>query len=307
LSNVTIIWLCVYVYDIEPQRLYGFRSLAGVKSRLGECALSQIKVLVRGAGEQASGIAHRLHRCHFRVCMTEAAEPMAIRRGVSFSEAVRLGSMEVEGVVAIRVPDVHELERVWEQGKIPVIVDPAARIRTTLRPQVVVDAILAKANLGTSIDDAPIVIGVGPGFEAGIDVHAVVETNRGHNLGRVFLRGHAAPDTGVPAAVDGYALQRVLKTPVKGIFRGFKEIGDPVSPGDVVGEVDEVPMKAEISGVIRGILPSGLCTPSGMKAGDIDPRMKREYCFQISDKARAIAGGVLEAILIHDGRMKEEP
>jgi xanthine dehydrogenase accessory factor len=235
--------------------------------------------------------------------MTETAEPTAIRRGVSFSEAVRRGSIEVEGVVAVRVWNVHELKEAWNQGKIPVMVDPEARVRAAVQPDVVVDAILAKANLGTSINDAPIVVGVGPGFEAGLDAHAVVETNRGHDLGRVFLQGHAAPDTGVPAAVDGHAAQRVLRTPAEGVFQGHKEIGDAVRPGDVVGEVGGILMKAEIAGILRGVLPSGIYTPRGMKAGDIDPRTKPEYCFQISDKARAIAGGVLEAILMHDGRM----
>jgi xanthine dehydrogenase accessory factor len=260
--------------------------------------LAHVTVLVKGAGEQATGIAYRLRRCHFRVCMTEIAEPTAIRRGVSFSEAVRLGATEVEGVRAVQARSLEEIHRAWDEGSIPVVVDPHGEIRQALRPRVVVDAILAKVNLNTSVTDAPVVIGVGPGFEAGPDVHAAVETNRGHNLGRIYFQGHAEPDTGVPAAVNGKAIERVLRTPKDGIFEVHREIGEGVRAGEVVATVGGAPMRAEIAGMIRGMLPSGLHVPKGIKAADIDPRMNREYCFQISDKARTIAGGVLEAVLM---------
>ena len=256
-----------------------------------------LKVLIRGAGEMATGVAHRLHRCHFRVVMTEIPRPLCIRRKVSFSEAVFEGEQEVEGVRAVLVRDPSEVEGLWQRGLIPVIVDPEARCRETIKPDVVVDAILAKRNTGTWRDFAPLVIGLGPGFKAGEDVDVVIETNRGHDLGRVIYRGEAEPDTGVPGEIAGVSAQRVLRAPADGTFRPVKEIGDRVEAGEVVAWVGDAPLRTEISGVIRGLLREGMEVRKGLKSGDVDPRGKRENCFTISDKARAIAGGVLEAIL----------
>ncbi|MBI4488433.1 MAG: EF2563 family selenium-dependent molybdenum hydroxylase system protein [Deltaproteobacteria bacterium] len=256
-----------------------------------------LKVLVRGGGEMASAIACRLHHCHMRVFITEVAVPTTVRRMVAFAEAVYEGSHSIEGVQAVRVSSVEEGYKVWEKGGIPVLVDPQARVREVLHPVVIVDAIMAKKNSGTDKSHAPLVIGVGPGFTVGTNVHAVVETNRGHNLGRVLWQGQAEQDTGVPAPVSGYTNERVLRVPHKGLFKALYSIGDPMEPGKVVAQVDGYPIQAQIKGVLRGLLKDGISVEAGMKAGDIDPRGEREYCYLISDKARAIAGGVLEAIL----------
>ncbi len=262
----------------------------------------ELKVLIRGAGEMASGVAHRLHRCHFRVIMTEIPEPLCIRRRVSFSEAVFEGEQEVEGVRAVLISDPREAEEVWRQDAIPVIIDPEARSREVIKPDVMVDAILAKRNIGTRRDFAPLVIGLGPGFKAGEDVDVVIETNRGHNLGRVIYRGEAEPDTGVPGVIAGVSAERVLRAPADGIFRPVKEIGDLVRAGEVVAWVGESPMKTAIDGVIRGLLREGTRVKKGLKSGDVDPRGQRENCYTISDKARTISGGVLEAVLAHFNR-----
>ena len=255
-------------------------------------------VLIRGAGEMATGVAHRLNESRLRVCLLEVAKPLAVRRTICFSEAVYDGEKEVEGVWAKLIATQDEIHSVWEEEKIPVLIDPDSRQTCDfLKPDVVVDAILAKRNLGTRSDDAPLVIGLGPGFIAGKDVHVVIETNRGHHLGRVILQGEAEPDTGIPGEIGGYSVERVLRTMKKGIFGSTKSIGDPVSKGTVVAVVDDFPVIAQISGMIRGLLRDGVEVRRGTKVGDIDPRGKKEYCFTISEKARAIGGGVLEAIL----------
>ena len=255
-------------------------------------------VLIRGAGEMATGVAHRLYQSHLKVCLLEIAKPLAVRRTVCFSEAIYDGEKEVEGVRAKFVATPDEISSVWTEEMIPVLVDPDARqTRDSLKPDVVVDAILAKINLGTRSDDASLVIGLGPGFAAGKDVHAVIETNRGHHLGRVILKGEAEPDTGIPGEIGGYSAERVLRTMKKGVFRSTQSIGDQVSKGTVVAVVDDFPVMAQISGMIRGLLRDGVEVKRGTKVGDVDPRGKKEYCFTISEKARAIGGGVLEAIL----------
>jgi xanthine dehydrogenase accessory factor len=229
--------------------------------------------------------------------LTEIAEPLAVRRAVSFCEAVFEREKEVEGVTARLVGTEKDVRLAWKEGRIPLLIDPGAKIRGIIKPDVLVDAILAKENLGTRTGDAPLVIGLGPGFKAGEDVHMVIETNRGHNLGRVIEKGEAEPNTGVPGNIGGYTWERVLRAPAAGIFRAKKKIGDTVQSGETVADVDGGPVKAGISGVLRGILRDGIRVKEQMKAGDIDPRGTRENCFTISDKARAIAGGVLEAIL----------
>jgi len=256
-----------------------------------------LKVLVRGGGEMASGIVHRLNRCHMRVLITEVAAPTTVRRTVAFADAVFTGKHVIEGVEAVRVSSPEEAYKVWENGAIPIFVDPEARIRQVIRPEVLVNAILAKKDTDTDKSHAPLVIGVGPGFRAGVNAHAVVESNRGHNLGRVLWEGEAERDTGIPAPVGGFSEGRVLRVPQKGLFKALREIGNLVNVGDLVGEVDGNPVRAQIHGVLRGLLKDGIPVKEGMKAGDIDPRGEREYCYMISDKARAIAGGVLEAIL----------
>jgi len=263
-----------------------------------ERKIEDLIVLIRGAGEMASGVAHRLHQSHFKICMLEIVEPIAVRREVSFCEAVYEGEKEVEGVRAKLVSKPEQIPAAWKGGKIPILVDPdSKKTRQFLKPDVLVDAIMAKRNLGTQIKDAPLVIGLGPGFTAGKDVHLVIETNRGHDLGKVIRNGAAEPDTGIPGEIGGYAVERVLRTLKKGVFYPQKSIGDKVNKGSVVAVVDDFPVIAEISGVVRGLLREGVEVRKGMKVGDIDPRGKRGLCFTISDKARAIGGGVLEAIL----------
>lgn len=254
-------------------------------------------VVIKGAGDLASGVAHRLHQAGFPVIMTEIPRPTVIRRAVAFAEAVYSGAVTVEGVTARLVTGPEEALTKATRGEIAVLVDPRAGVIATLRPEIVVDAIMAKTNLGTSMEQAPIVIALGPGFTAGRDAHAVVETRRGHYLGRVIWQGEALPNTGIPGEVMGYTEERVLRAPADGIFMGCKANGDLVTTGETVAMVGEVPLPARISGVLRGILHDGLEVTRGMKVGDIDPRGERDYCFTISDKARAIAGGVLEAIL----------
>lgn len=258
---------------------------------------SEIRVCIKGGGEMASGVAWRLCQCGFRVCITEINAPLAVRRGVSFCEAVYDGTAVVQGVEAVLVRGTEETGALWDQGKIPLLVDPRCDLRHVLQPEVIVDAILAKKNLGTSIADAPLVIALGPGFEAGKDAHAVVETQRGHDLGRLLTAGHATSNTGIPGSIEGYTLERVLRSPATGPWESPREIGDHVTRDDLIGSVVGIEVKASLSGVLRGMIRPGASVWKGLKIGDIDPRDRREYCFSISEKALAIAGGVLEGIL----------
>lgn len=252
-------------------------------------------VLIKSGGDIATGIAHRLHTSGYRVVITELAQPTVIRRPVSFASAVYQGQCQVEGVTAQRVS--KEQTQNLPRDIIPVIVDPECDCLEWFHPAAIIDAILAKINTGTTMQDAPVTVGVGPGFCAGNDVHAVVETMRGHDLGRVLLNGAAWPNTGVPGEIGGYSLERLLRAPCKGNFTAVVSIGDTVAAGDVVARVADQPVIAQISGVVRGLLFEGLAVEQGMKIGDIDPRCRREHCFTISDKARAVGGGVLEALL----------
>ena len=259
-------------------------------------------ILIRGGGELASGIACRLTCSHFKVCLTEIAHPQAVRREVSFCEAVYEGEKEVEGVVVKLISSPDGIFPVWEKGKVPLLIDPEATVRDTLKPDILVDAILAKKNLGTKISDASLVIGLGPGFTAGKDVHIVIETNRGHNLGKVIVHGDAEANTGLPGVIAGVSAERVLRALKAGWLSTNKKIGEHVQAGEVVAFVDGSPVKAQVDGIIRGLLRNGDEVHKGMKVGDVDPRGIRDYCYTISDKARAIAGGVLEAILSHFNR-----
>jgi len=260
--------------------------------------LTQLVVLIRGGGEVASGVAHRLARAHFKVCITEIAQPLAVSRGVAFCEAIYDGKKEVEGVIARRITSANEIPKVWQENEIPIIVDPEASIKNTLNPNVVVDAIMAKRNLGTKITDAPLVIGLGPGFMAGKDVHMVVETNDGESLGRVITEGEAEKDTGIPVAIDGLTFERVLHSPKDGLFLTKKEIGDFVAAGEIVVSVAGHPIKAEIGGIIRALMRSGTKVAKGTKLGEIDPSGSKKACYTIRPKISTIADGVLEAILM---------
>lgn len=263
-------------------------------------------VLIKGAGDLATGVAHRLHRAGMEIVMTEIEAPTAVRRTVAFSQCVYDGIATVEGVTARRVESIQEIRGVLGGREIPVLIDPSASIRTLMPFYAVVDAILAKKNLGTRMDDANIVLALGPGFTAGVDCHGVVETMRGHDLGRLLLEGSAIPNTGVPGDVGGYTTQRIIRASADGVFTPLAEIGQTVAEGDKVAEVDGVPVLALMGGTVRGMLPAGLRVTKGMKSGDIDPRCQRRHCFTISDKARAIGGGVLEGLLYFQNRPEKE-
>lgn len=254
-------------------------------------------VVIKGAGDLATGIACRLHAAGFDLVMTETAQPTTVRCTVAFSQAVYQGSAQVEGVQARLAASAEEAAALAKAGIVAVLVDPEATAVAALQPAAVVDAILAKRNLGTRITDAPCVIGVGPGFTPGLDCHAAVETQRGHDLGRVLWDRSPAPNTGIPGNIGGYTLERLLRAPADGIFTPAARIGDTVDAGQAVGYVAGVAMTAQITGVLRGLLPAGTPVHKGMKSGDVDPRCRREHCFSVSDKARAVGGGVLEAIM----------
>ncbi|MGH7887821.1 MAG: selenium-dependent molybdenum cofactor biosynthesis protein YqeB [Candidatus Binatia bacterium] len=255
-----------------------------------------IRVLIRGGGEMASGIAHRLRQCHMQVLITEVAEPTAVRRRVAFAEAVYRGRHTIEGVTSVRVASAAEVFAELQRGTIPLLIDPEAKIRQQVHPSVIVDATMAKTGGVAGLTDASLVIGIGPGFTVGENVHAVVESNRGYHLGRVIWQGSAQPDTGVPAPVAGHTDARVLRAPRSGRFHALHDIGDRVQAGEIVGEVAGAPIYTEIAGVVRGMLHDGVQIGASVKIGDVDPRGEREYCDTISDKARAIGGGVVEAI-----------
>ncbi len=259
-------------------------------------------VIIKGAGDIASGIALRLKHAKFDIVMTDLERPTAIRRTVCFSQAIVNGTAEVEDVKAERANNTNEIYEIIKRGNIAVIADERADCVGVLKPDFVIDAILAKKNLGTRITDAPVVIAVGPGFTAGVDCHAVVETQRGHYLGRVFFEGSAAENTGVPGNIGGYTTERIIRAVKDGIFTPVCQIGDTVEAGQTVAYVDGEPVKCLIGGVLRGILPENTPVYKGMKSGDVDPRCKKEHCYSVSDKALAVGGGVLEAML----RLKEE-
>ncbi len=258
------------------------------------------RICIRGAGDLASGVALKLYRCGFRcLLMTETAHPLAVRRTVSFCEAIHEGVWEVEGVRSQRATTLSEVFQAWDDQFIPVMVDPENAVRQEYRPDIIVDAIMAKRNIGTAMSQADLVIALGPGFTAGGDAHVVIETHRGHNLGRIIREGTAFPDTGVPGDIGGKTAQRVLRAPAEGIFESTLPIGSLVRQGATVGYVSDVPVISKIDGVLRGLIRPGTFVPYGVKIGDVDPRGEISYCFSVSDKARAIAGGVVEAVLAH--------
>ncbi len=254
-------------------------------------------IVVRGAGDLATGCAWRLVRSGFRVVCLEISEPTVIRRSVSFAAALYEGTAEVEGVRAVRAEDVTAVYDILESGDVPVLADPEARSLESLKPAVLVDAVLAKRNIGTSRDMAPVTVALGPGFSAGDDVDAVVETARGHDLGRVILEGTAAANTGIPGVIGGRGAERVLRAPASGTFTPVAALGDLVEEGQLLARVGEAEIRSPFDGLVRGLLADGITVTEGYKIGDVDPRGADVDWRRISDKARAVAGGVLEAVL----------
>lgn len=254
-------------------------------------------IVIKGAGDLATGAAVRLYQAGLRLLMTEIPEPTVVRRTVAFAEAIYLGETRVEGILARRCADLAEAEAVLAADMIPVLIDPEAQVVPRLRPTVLIDGIMAKRNLGTRITDAPVTIALGPGFVAGRDVHAVIETQRGHYLGRIIFAGAALPDTGVPGDIGGYTRERVLRAPVTGRLARPLAIGARVDAGQTVAWVDEAPVVAAISGTLRGILREGVAVTAGTKLGDVDPRAEPAHCFSVSDKSLAVGGATLAATL----------
>jgi xanthine dehydrogenase accessory factor len=265
-------------------------------------------IIVRGGGDLATGTIYKLKKSGFPVLILEVANPSAIRRNVAFCEAVYQGQQTVEDMTCYKAESLDQAQAFLAQGKLTVLVDPAGEAIPRLQPLAVVDGILAKKNLGTNRTMAPITIGLGPGFTAGEDVDAVIETKRGHNLGRVLWSGSAAPNTGIPGIIGGYGKERVIHCPAKGILRNVKKITDTVSKGQIIAvvetDVGTVPVEATLDGILRGLIRDGYPVTPGFKIADIDPRLDElDNCFTISDKARCIAGGVLEAILQRKGEL----
>ncbi|NLF80126.1 MAG: EF2563 family selenium-dependent molybdenum hydroxylase system protein [Clostridia bacterium] len=253
-------------------------------------------VLIKGAGDLASGVAVCLRREGHQVIMTELPQPTTVRCMVAFSRAVYEGAASVEEIASCSANSLAAVRALLDENMIPVYIGDARPLLKEFNPVVLVDGIIAKKNLGTQINDAPVVIGLGPGFIAGIDCHAVIETSREGEMGRVIYTGSALPDTGIPGNISGYGQERVLRAPGGGIFQPILHIGDMVSQGDVVALVDGQPLVAKISGVLRGLLPAGIRVEAQTKSGDIDPRGDRESCYLISDKALAVGAGVIAAI-----------
>ncbi|MFN2142116.1 MAG: selenium-dependent molybdenum cofactor biosynthesis protein YqeB [Candidatus Promineifilaceae bacterium] len=259
-------------------------------------------IIVRGGGDLGTGVVYRLHKAGFPVLVLELANPLVVRRKVALATAVPEGEIQIEDLCGCRVEDVAEARAVIERGDIPVLVamdlEPVIE-KLDVDLTAVVDARLAKRNIDTRIDQAPLVIGLGPGFTAGQDCHAVIETMRGHTLGRVIWQGSALPNSGTPGIVAGKGAERVLRAPADGAAGWSVEIGDIVSAGQVLGEVDGAPVQAPFDGVVRGLIAPSTAVTKGLKIGDVDARADREACFTISDKALSIGGGVLEAIMVH--------
>lgn len=259
-------------------------------------------VIVRGGGDIATGTIYKLYQCGFRVLILEIQNPSAIRRHVAFCEAVYQGTQTVENVRCTLAGSLDEAKVLLEKGQLVILVDPKGESIQALEPIAVVDAILAKKNLGTTCRMADIVIGLGPGFEAGVDVDAVIETMRGNSLGKVIYKGTAIANTGIPGEIAGFSKERVIHSPITGVLKAVHKIGDTVERGEVLAyienENESVPVRATMDGLLRGLIRDGYQVNQGLKIADIDPRLEEyENCFCISDKARCIAGGVLEAIL----------
>ncbi|MBN1063857.1 selenium-dependent molybdenum cofactor biosynthesis protein YqeB [Clostridium botulinum] len=254
-------------------------------------------IVIKGAGDLATGVATRLKKSGFDIVMTEISQPTTVRRTVAFSQVVYDKKVEVEGITAELASNKENIKKIVEEGNVAVLVDEKAKIIDEIKPKIIIDAIIAKKNLGTKIDDANIVIALGPGFTAGIDCHCVIETKRGHYLGKAIYKGSAIPNTGVPGEVGGFSKERIIRATTDGKILPVSKIGDYVKKGDIVAYVNETPVLAKLDGIVRGMLQKDVSVFKGMKSGDIDPRCEKNHCFTISDKARSIGGGVLEAIL----------
>lgn len=262
-------------------------------------------VIIRGAGDLASGIIAKLYNCNFNVIALEISNPTTIRRKVAFSQVLYEEDFELEGIKASYVKDLNHLDDALKKG-VAVIVDEHLDILNKVKPYALVDAILAKKNLGTNMDMANIVIGVGPGFEATKDVHAVIETKRGHNLGRIYYKGKAFKNTSIPGLINGYGKERVIHANDTGEIKVIKDITSIVDKGEVIAKINDTNVYASIDGLVRGMIRDKTVVNKGLKIADIDPRLEQiENCFTISDKARAIGGGVLEAILKLGGEINE--
>lgn len=264
-------------------------------------------IIVRGGGDLASGTINRLYNMGFKVLVLEIENPNFIRRKVCYGQAAYEGEFLLEGVVSKRADSLEEIKNIWAEEKIPVYVDPCMKILSELKPIAVVDAIIAKKNLGMKKNIAPITIALGPGFEAGRDVDAVIETQRGHNLGRIIFEGFAAENTGIPGIIKGYGKERVIHAPVSGKLKIVRDIGSVVKKDEIIAYIDEVPVYASLTGLIRGMIRDGSIVEKGLKISDIDPREEElKNCYTISDKARTISGGVAEALFYLMNRRKNE-
>lgn len=263
-----------------------------------------MKVVIRGGGDLATGVAEVLYQSGFKILILDIEKPSSIRRSVCFSEAIYDGVTKVENIICKKVENENEIEKCWNEKIIPIMVDEKGEIIKKIKPDVVVDSIIAKKNLGTTKEMAPITIALGDGFEAGKDVDIVIETMRGHNLGRIITSGRAMKNTGIPGEIKGVSKDRVIYSLANGIFSSVKKIGDTVQKDEIIGYVGDVEIRGKISGVLRGIIREGYEVTENMKIGDIDPRIEeKNNCFTISDKARSLGGAVLRAIMF---RSKEE-
>ena len=251
--------------------------------------------IVRGGGDLATGVIYRLWKAGYAVLALEIPAPLVVRRTVSVASAIFDGEIVIEDMKAVRLESLDDFS--YDRNVVSLLVDPDGTSIGELKPDVLVDAIMAKRNLGTKKDMAPIVVAIGPGFSAPDCVHAVVETKRGHYLGRVIRNGSAIPNTGVPGLIRGYTTERLLRSPDEGYVVPERGIGDAVAPGDIVARVNGIPVRSQIDGIVRGLIHPSVFAKKGLKIGDVDPRGEREHCFSITDKALAIAGGVLEVIL----------
>lgn len=263
-----------------------------------------MKVVIRGGGDLATGVAEVLYQSGFKILILDIEKPSSIRRSVCFSEAIYDGVVKVENIICKKVENENEIEKCWSEKIIPIMVDEKGEIIKKIKPDVVVDSIIAKKNLGTTKEMAPITVALGDGFEAGKDVDIVIETMRGHNLGRIITSGRAMKNTGIPGEIKGVSKDRVIYSKANGRFSSVKKIGDTVQKDEIIGYVGDVEIRGKISGVLRGIIREGYEVTENMKIGDIDPRIEeKNNCFTISDKARSLGGAVLRAIMF---RLKEE-
>ncbi|MCX5886096.1 MAG: selenium-dependent molybdenum cofactor biosynthesis protein YqeB [Proteobacteria bacterium] len=290
--------ISLLISSSPPRETNAFLTNGGKQTDMGD----QVIVL-KGGGDIGTGVAHRFHTSGFRVLILELENPMVIRRTVAFAQAVFEGKTVVERVKAVRADTEEEIQAAWKKGNIPVCVDPTGSMTTAFKPDVFIDATIAKRNTGLHRGMAPITIALGPGFTAGVDCDAVIETNRGPNLGKVIFSGSAEPNTGIPGPVLGYEEERVLRSPCRGKVRHVLDIGDTARKSDTVCYVGSEAVKASLDGVIRGLIAEGIEVPEGLKIGDIDPRGIKESCYIISDKARIIGAAVLEAIRVLKSRM----